>query len=153
MEIVHVVAINPYRKGNKGKVFSYGMDTYDKVIESAAVKKMIQQIRGELPIDGVDLNDAQAVKKAQERLKSELPFFCPHYGMFRNNVRRQENAMPESFLFQTIIDVDDKEYVEKAIEKARELNCSSGIWNGSLLHLCYSARKKLHIGIRMCRLG
>ena len=125
------------------------MDTYDKVIESAAVKKMIQQIRGELPIDGVDLNDAQAVKKAQERLKSELPFFCPHYGMFRNNVRRQENAMPESFLFQTIIDVDDKEYVEKAIEKARELNCSSGIWNGSLLHLCYSARKKLHIGIRM----
>ena len=149
MEIVHVVAINPYRKGNKGKVFSYNIDTYDKVIGSEEIKKMIQQIRGELPIDGVDLNDAQAVKKAQERLKSELPFFCPHYGMFKNNVRRQENALPESFLFQTIIDVDDKEYVEKAIEKAREQNCSSGIWNGSLLHLCYSARKKLHIGIRM----
>ena len=149
MEIVHVVAINPYRKGNKGKVFSYNIDAYDKVIGSKEIKKMIQQIRGELPIDGVDLNDAQAVKKAQERLKSELPFFCPHYGMFKNNVRRQENALPESFLFQTIIDVDDKEYVEKAIEKARELNCSSGIWNGSLLHLCYSARKKLHIGIRM----
>ena len=149
METVHVVAINPYRKGNKGKVFSYNIDTYDKVIGSKEIKKMIQQIRGELPIDGVDLNDAQAVKKAQERLKSELPFFCPHYGMFKNNVRRQENALPESFLFQTIIDVDDKEYVEKAIEKARELNCSPGIWNGSLLHLCYSARKKLHIGIRM----
>ena len=149
METVHVVAINPYRKGNKGKVFSYNIDTYDKVIGSKEIKKMIQQIRGELPIDGVDLNDAQAVKKAQERLKSELPFFCPHYGMFKNNVRRQENALPESFLFQTIIDVDDEEDVEKAIEKARELNCSSGIWNGSLLHLCYSARKKLHIGIRM----
>ena len=149
METVHVVAINPYRKGNKGKVFSYNIDTYDKVIGSKEIKKMIQQIRGELPIDGVDWNDAQAVKKAQERLKSELPFFCPHYGMFKNNVRRQENALPESFLFQTIIDVDDKEYVEKAIEKARKLNCSSGIWNGSLLHLCYSARKKLHIGIRM----
>ena len=149
METVHVVAINPYRKGNKGKVFSYNIDTYDKVIGSEEIKKMIQQIRGELPIDGVDLNDAQAVKKAQERLKSELPFFCPHYGIFKNNVRRQENALPESFLFQTIIDVDDKEYVERAIEKARELNCSSGIWNGSLLHLCYSARKKLHIGIRM----
>ena len=102
MEIVHVVAINPYRKGNKGKVFSYNIDTYDKVIGSKEIKKMIQQIRGELPIDGVDLNDAQAVKKAQERLKSELPFFCPHYGMFKNNVRRQENALPESFLFQTI---------------------------------------------------
>ncbi len=97
METVHVVAINPYRKGNKGKVFSYNIDTYDKVIGSKEIKKMIQQIRGELPIDGVDLNDAQAVKKAQERLKSELPFFCPHYGMFKNNVRRQEAALPEAF--------------------------------------------------------
>ena len=52
-------------------------------------------------------------------------------------------------MFQTIIDVDDREYVDKAIEKARELNCSDSIWNGSLLHLCYSARKKLHIGIRL----
>ena len=89
------------------------------------------------------------MKKAQDRLKSELPFFCPHYGIFKNNVRRQENAQPESFMFQTIIDVDDREYVDKAIEKARELNCSDSIWNGSLLHLCYSARKKLHIGIRL----
>ena len=110
---------------------------------------MIQQIRGELPIPKVNANDAEAVKKAQDRLKSELPFFCPHYGIFKNNVRRQENAQPESFMFQTIIDVDDREYVDKAIEKARELNCSTGIWNGSLLHLCYSARKKLHIGIRL----
>ena len=148
-ETQHVIALNPYRKGNKGKVFSNSLAVYDKVIASPEIRKMIRQIRGELPIPKVNANDAEAVKKAQERLKSELPFFCPHYGMFRNNVRRQENAMPESFLFQTIIDVDDKEYVEKAIEKARELNCSSGIWNGSLLHLCYSARKKLHIGIRM----
>ena len=97
----------------------------------------------------MNANDAEAVKKAQDRLKSELPFFCPHYGIFKNNVRRQENAQPESFMFQTIIDVDDREYVDKAIEKARELNCSDSIWNGSLLHLCYSARKKLHIGIRL----
>ena len=148
-ETQHVIALNPYRKGNKGKVFSNSMAVYDKVIASPEIKKMIQQIRGELPIPKVDANDEKAVKKAQERLKSELPFFCPHYGMFKNNVRRQENALPESFLFQTIIDVDDKEYVEKAIEKARELNCSDSIWNGSLLHLCYSARKKLHIGIRL----
>ena len=50
---------------------------------------------------------------------------------------------------ETTIDVDDKEYVDKAIEKARELNCSDTIWNGALLHLEYSARKKLHIDIRM----
>ena len=29
MERVHVFAINPYLKGNKGKVFSYNIDTYD----------------------------------------------------------------------------------------------------------------------------
>ena len=148
-ETQHVIALNPYRKGNKGKVFSNSLAVYDKVIASPEIRKMIQQIRGELPIPKVNANDAEAVKKAQDRLKSELPFFCPHYGIFKNNVRRQENAQPESFMFQTIIDVDDREYVDKAIEKARELNCSSGIWNGSLLHLCYSARKKLHIGIRL----
>ena len=148
-ETQHVIALNPYRKGNKGKVFSNSMAVYDKVIASPEIRKMIQQIRGELPIPKVDVNDAEAVKKAQDRLKSELPFFCPHYGIFKNNVRRQENAQPESFMFQTIVDVDDREYVDKAIEKARELNCSDSIWNGSLLHLCYSARKKLHIGIRL----
>ena len=148
-ETQHVIALNPYRKGNKGKVFSNSMAVYDKVITSPEIRKMIQQIRGELPIPKVNANDAEAVKKAQDRLKSELPFFCPHYGIFKNNVRRQENAQPESFMFQTIIDVDDREYVDKAIEKARELNCSDSIWNGSLLHLCYSARKKLHIGIRL----
>ena len=148
-ETQHVIALNPYRKGNKGKVFSNSMAVYDKVIASPEIRKMIQQIRGELPIPKVDANDEKAVKKAQDRLKSELPFFCPHYGIFKNNVRRQENAQPESFMFQTIIDVDDREYVDKAIEKARELNCSDSIWNGSLLHLCYSARKKLHIGIRL----
>ena len=148
-ETQHVIALNPYRKGNKGKVFSNSMAVYDKVIASPEIRKMIRQIRGELPIPKVNANDAEAVKKAQDRLKSELPFFCPHYGIFKNNVRRQENARPESFMFQTIIDVDDREYVDKAIEKARELNCSDSIWNGSLLHLCYSARKKLHIGIRL----
>ena len=148
-ETQHVIALNPYRKGNKGKVFSNSLAVYDKVIASPEIRKMIQQIRGELPIPKVNANDAEAVKKAQDRLKSELPFFCPHYGIFKNNVRRQENAQPESFMFQTIIDVDDSEYVDKAIEKARELNCSDSIWNGSLLHLCYSARKKLHIGIRL----
>ena len=148
-ETQHVIALNPYRKGNKGKVFSNSMAVYDKVIASPEIRKMIQQIRGELPIPKMNANDAEAVKKVQDRLKSELPFFCPHYGIFKNNVRRQENAQPESFMFQTIIDVDDREYVDKAIEKARELNCSDSIWNGSLLHLCYSARKKLHIGIRL----
>ena len=99
-ETQHVIALNPYRKGNKGKVFSNSMAVYDKVIASPEIRKMIQQIRGELPIPKVNANDAEAVKKAQDRLKSELPFFCPHYGIFKNNVRRQENAQPESFMFR-----------------------------------------------------
>ena len=45
--------------------------------------------------------------------------------------------------------MDDVEYVDAALEKARELNCSNTIWKGKLLHLEYSARKKLHIDIRM----
>lgn len=90
-----------------------------------------------------------AIRGGNDELKKQLPFRCAHYYQFRDNRRSQKNAVPESFLFQTTIDVDDKEYVDKAIEKARELNCSDTIWNGALLHLEYSARKKLHIDIRM----
>ena len=68
-ETQHVIALNPYRKGNKGKVFSNSMAVYDKVIASPEIRKMIQQIRGELPIPKVNANDAEAVKKAQDRLK------------------------------------------------------------------------------------
>ena len=90
-----------------------------------------------------------AIRGGNDELKKQLPFRCAHYYQFRDNRRSQKNAVPESFLFQTTIDVDDKKYVDKAIEKARELNCSDTIWKGALLHLEYSARKKLHIDIRM----
>ena len=63
-ETQHVIALNPYRKGNKGKVFSNSMAVYDKVITSPEIRKMIQQIRGELPIPKVNANDEEAVKKA-----------------------------------------------------------------------------------------
>ena len=71
-ETQHVIALNPYRKGNKGKVFSNSMAVYDKVIASPEIKKMIRQIRGELPIPKVNANDAEAVKKAQDRLTAFL---------------------------------------------------------------------------------
>ena len=58
-ETQHVIALNPYRKGNKGKVFSNSMAVYDKVIASPEIRKMIQQIRGELPIPKVNANDAE----------------------------------------------------------------------------------------------
>ncbi len=145
-----VMALNPARKGNMGRLnSSQPLYVYDTLIVQPWLKGVIAQIRGEKAIPGVDAGDEKAVKKAREGLKRQLPIRAIHYSKFRNNHRSSEDADPESFLFQTTIDVDDVEYVDAALEKARELNCSNTIWKGKLLHLEYSARKKLHIDIRM----
>ena len=159
---VQVMALNPARKGNMGRInSSQPLAVYDQLIAQPWLKGVIEQIRGEKPIAGVNAQDVsnasdeknaqdeKALAKAREELKKQLPFRAIHYSCFRNNHRSQGDADPESFLFQTTVDVDDAEYVEKALEKARELNCSDTIWKGMLLHLEYSARKKLHIDIRM----
>ena len=145
-----VMALNPARKGNMGRLnSSQPLYVYDTLIVQPWLKGVIAQIRGEKAIPGVDAGDEKAVKKACEGLKRQLPIRAIHYSKFRNNHRSSEDAVPESFLFQTTIDVDDVDYVDAALEKARELNCSNTIWKGKLLHLEYSARKKLHIDIRM----
>ena len=145
-----VMALNPARKGNMGRLnSSQPLYVYDTLIAQPWLKGVIAQIRGEKAIPGVDAGDEKAVKKAREGLKRQLPIRAIHYSKFRNNHRSSEDAVPESFLFQTTIDVDDVDYVDAALEKARELNCSNTIWKGKLLHLEYSARKKLHIDIRM----
>ena len=145
-----VMALNPARKGNMGRLnSSQPLYVYDTLIAQPWLKGVIAQIRGEKAIPGVNAGDEKAVKKAKEGLKRQLPIRAIHYSKFRNNHRSSEDADPESFLFQTTIDVDDVEYVDAALEKARELNCSNTIWKGKLLHLEYSARKKLHIDIRM----
>ena len=150
MGTVQVMALNPARKGNMGRLnSSQPLYVYDTLIAQPWLKDVIAQIRGEKAIPGVDAGDEKAVKKAREGLKRQLPIRAVHYYRFRNNHRSSEDADPESFLFQTTIDVDDVEYVDAALEKARELNCSNTIWKGKLLHLEYSARKKLHIDIRM----
>ena len=144
------MALNPARRGNMGRLnSSQPLTVYDSLTAQNWLKGVIEQIRGEKPISGADAGDEKAVKKAREALKKQLPIRAIHYYRFRNNHRSAEDADPESFLFQTTIDVDDMEYVEQALEKARELNCSDSIWKGKLLHLEYSARKKLHIDIRM----
>ena len=144
------MALNPARKGNMGRLnSSQPLYVYDTLIAQPWLKGVIAQIRGEKAIPGVDAGDEKAVKKAKEGLKRQLPIRAIHYSKFRNNHRSSEDAVPESFLFQTTIDVDDVDYVDAALEKARELNCSNTIWKGKLLHLEYSARKKLHIDISM----
>ena len=150
MGTVQVMALNPARRGNMGRLnSSQPLTVYDSLTAQRWLKGVIEQIRGEKPVSGVDGGDETAVKKAREGLKKQLPIRAIHYYRFRNNHRSAEDADPESFLFQTTIDVDDMEFVEQALDKARELNCSDSIWKGMLLHLEYSARNKLHIDIRM----
>ena len=145
----HLIAFNGFRGGNKGSACCQPLSEYDKTISLPWLHEMVLQIRGEKSIRSVDRADEAKIAKAQQRIKGQLPFRCAHYYRFLKNRRAQDNADPTAFLFQTTVDVDEKEYVEQAIERARELNCSDSIWKGMLLHLEYSARKKLHIDIRM----
>ena len=145
----HLIAFNGFRGGNKGSASCQPLSEYDKTISLPWLHEMVLQIRGEKSIRSVDRADEAKIAKAQQRIKGQLPFRCAHYYRFLKNRRAQNNADPTAFLFQTTVDVDDKEYVDQAIEKARVLNCSDTIWKGKLLHLEYSARKKLHIDIRM----
>ena len=128
----HFLAMNPQRGGNKGSASCLPLAEYDKLIAQPWLHDMVEQIRG-----------------GNDKLKGLMPFRCAHYSRFLKNHRSQKDADPTSFLFQTTIDIDDKELVGIAIEMARQLNCSDSIWKGMLLHLEYSARKKLHIDIRM----
>ncbi|MEE0652608.1 MAG: hypothetical protein UCO54_11435 [Segatella copri] len=128
----HFIAMNPQRGGNKGSASCLPLAEYDKLITQPWLHDMVEQIRG-----------------GNDKLKGLMPFRCGHYSRFLKNHRSQKDADPTSFLFQTTIDIDDKELVGIAIEMARQLNCSDSIWKGMLLHLEYSARKKLHIDIRM----
>ena len=145
----HLIAFNGFRGGNKGSACCQPLSEYDKTISLPWLHEMVLQIRGEKSIRSVDRADEAKIAKAQQRIKGQLPFRCAHYYRFLKNRRAQDNADPTAFLFQTTVDVDEVEYVDQAIERARELNCSDTIWKGMLLHLEYSARKKLHIDIRM----
>ena len=145
----HWIAFNGFRGGNKGSASCQPLSAYDKTISLPWLHEMVLQIRGEKSIRSVDRTDDAQLAKARQRIKGQLPFRCAHYYRFLKDRRSQSNADPTAFLFQTTVDVDDKEFVEQALEKARELNCSDSIWKGMLLHLEYSAKNKLHIDIRM----
>jgi len=90
------------------------------------------------------------IRNGQEELKDRLPYVCPHYGRFKDNHRSQANIIPEAFTFMTCVDVDDKELVEPAIERTKELIADEDSdWQELILRMDYSARKKLHIWLRL----
>ncbi|HRM57576.1 MAG TPA: hypothetical protein PLP97_10195 [Prevotella sp.] len=151
-ETKHLMALNPFRSSNKGHISSLPLAEYDKLISYPWLHEAILQIRGEHQVVGKDMTAA--------KLKSQLPFRCAHYFRFQGDKRRQDHIDQESFLFQTSVDIDEAELVETALEMAKLLDESETLgtkngetipnpWKGMLLHLEYSARKKLHIDIRM----
>ena len=90
------------------------------------------------------------IRGGNEALKDRLPYLCPHYSAFKDNHRAQKDIIPEAFTFMTCVDVDDKTLVAKAIQKAMEVNVDEySDWQDQVLRIEYSARKKVHIYIRI----
>ena len=90
------------------------------------------------------------IRNGQEELKDKLPYICPHYGRFKDNHRAQANIIPEAFTFMTCADVDDMELVDKAIKNTKALIADEDSdWQELILRMDYSARKKLHIWLRL----
>ena len=130
-----VIAVNTKHTGHNSRGYAETMtsEQLDGLFSEEWLKKMVSDIRG-----------------GNESLKDQLPYICPHYAAFRNNHRAQADIIPETFTFMTCVDVDDKELVEKAVKKAMELNGDEySDWQDQVLRIEYSARKKVHIYIRI----
>lgn len=130
-----LIAVNTKHTGHSSRGYAETMtsEQLDGLLSEEWLRKMVADIRG-----------------GNESLKDQLPYICPHYAAFRNNHRAQADIIPESFTFMTCVDVDDKELVEKAVQKALELNGDEySEWQDQVLRIEYSARKKVHIYIRI----
>ena len=121
------------RKDNRGYAESWTSEQLDGLLSEDRLRQMVADIRA-----------------GNEKVKDWLPFICPHYSAFRNNHRAQADIIPEAFTFMTCVDVDDLTKVDKAIKRALELNSEEGgDWQDMVLRIAYSARKKVHIYIKL----
>ena len=121
------------RRDNRGYAESWTSEQLDGLLSEAWLRQMVSDIRN-----------------GDEKRKDALPYICPHYAAFRNNHRAQADILPETFTFMTCVDVDDLSKVDKAIHRALELNSEEdGDWQDQVLRIAYSARKKVHIYIRI----
>lgn len=113
--------------------------------EAATAEQILAMLQSE------ELKEAVApIRAGQEVLKENLPYICPHYAWFRDNHRAQAAIVPEAFTFRTCVDVDELELVETAKQRALEVNEDPfSDWEGLVEYIEYSARKKLHIWIRI----
>lgn len=132
MEIKKLICMNMKCSPNRGTAFQMTIEDYDRLTREPWLKALVERIR-----------------KGDGEAKAKLPFRCPHYTSFVDNHRQQRSIIPEAFTWQTCIDIDEAEMVDKAIGEARRIDGEEGMWKGMLLHMDYSARKKLHIDVRM----
>ena len=118
---------------NRGYAESWTREQLDGLLSEGWLKKMVADIRG-----------------GDEKLKDKLPFICPHYSAFNNNHRAQKDIIPEAFTFMTCVDVDDLKLVGKAIKNTKAVIADEmSDWQDLVLRMDYSARKKLHIWLRL----
>ena len=140
MILERLIALNARQTKEQTRAFvkECPLKDYDALTQSPRLKQMAERI------NSTD-DDEQ-----QRKLKSWLPFRCPHYTKFRDDYRDREHIVAESFTWQTCIDIDDPELVEKANEMSERLDIEiGGRWQGLMLHKDYSIRRKLHIDIRL----
>ena len=141
MEVIRrMIALNPRQMKEQTRAFvtECPLPDYDTLIQSPRLKQLAERI------------NATQDDEEQRKLKGWLPFRCPHYTRFRDNHRDREHIDPESFTWQTCVDIDDVALVEEANRRSEQLDIEiGGEWQGMMLHKDYSARRKLHIDIRL----
>ena len=141
MEVIRrMIALNPRQMKEQTRAFvtECPLPDYDALTQSPRLKQLAERI-----------NTSQD-EEEQRKLKGWLPFRCPHYTRFRDNHRDREHIDPESFTWQTCVDIDDVALVEEANRRSEQLDIEiGGEWQGMMLHKDYSARRKLHIDIRL----
>ena len=141
MEVIRrMIALNPRQTKEQSRAFvtECPLPDYDALTQSPRLKQLAERI------------NATQDDEEQRKLKGWLPFRCPHYTRFRDNHRDREHIDPESFTWQTCVDIDDVALVEEANKRSEQLDIEiGGEWQGMMLHKDYSARRKLHIDIRL----
>ena len=140
MILERLIAINARQSKEQTRAFvkECPLQDYDALTQSPRLRQLAERINGSQD------------EEEQRKLKSWLPFRCPHYTQFRDDYRDREHIVAESFSWQTCIDIDDPALVEKANEMSERLDMEAGgRWQGLMLHKDYSIRRKLHIDIRL----
>ena len=165
----HLIAMNPNRNANMGKISTFLLDCYTELTKQPWLAQLVGQIR-DLTAQQEEMKAGEAYKQLDKQvgfLKKQLPFRSPHYFHFLDDHRAQKTIDPEAFTFQTTVDIDNPEEVEVAVKNALLLNGMFDdaeeklfrekifsaddieLWKGKVLHVERSARNKAHIDIRI----